>query len=436
MRCPTPLTCSAARLTRKICHGRITLRICATRGIDRKCLTKAVPGANIQSNVNPLQDDDEDVSVTLAMALGSRSRRRRMHLRYRTNIKVRAAVFPRASHGDMPSDHSQRILNVSIPPWPWDAHCVQECSPRLCVAIPSKGRWHRNAIIDHALHLLLKHGLKQECIHVFVIEKEYDLYRQALDEAALIDIRIIVGKDGLTAQMNYMRRFFPSGTLILGCNDLLSDVVQKIDDHTSIPMSAGMLLHWVHHAYAMMQRYGVSLCGLAPSTCLLKMSTTNISQRFGLVNGSLYLEINRRNPSLFCKGSGLIWDMEHTYRVRQTYGPSLRYLVFAAHCKYRQPGGHSTSFVSPMARQLATDKEIKTSAAEFPQLLKYTPMKYRTMSAFNYTCQHVGGHPFKLMIPSSCQKVGVGSVREQEARQRAAVLVIGSPSDKSRCGYA
>ena len=153
------------------------------------------------------------------------------------------------------------------------------------------------------------------------------MYRRSLDEVALRDIQIIVGRDGLTSQMNYIRRFFPAGTVILGCNDLLADVVQKIDERDSTPMPAGMLLHWAHHAHSMMQRYGVSLCGLAPSNCLLKMHISHISQKFGLVNGSLYLEINQRNPSLLCKGSGLIWGMEHTCRFRKSHGPALRYLT-------------------------------------------------------------------------------------------------------------
>jgi hypothetical protein len=161
----------------------------------------------------------------------------------------------------------------------------------------------------------------------------------------------------------------------------------------------------------MMQRYDVPLCGLAPSNCPLKMNITNISQRFGLVNGSLYLEINRRNPSLLCKGSGLIWDMEHTCRFRRTFGPALRYVMFAALCKYRQPGGHSTSFVSANARQLATDTEIQALAIEFPHLLKFTPMKYRSMSGFNYTCQRVGGPPFKLMTQHAYEGAAAGSLQ-------------------------
>ena len=399
---------TVTKLIRKPCHGRIMLGTCITRDRGALGLAKAVSGGSMHRNGGTSQNDDAEVSVVLAMAMGSRRGRRRVHLRYSTGIKAQTMVYPTASPARMPSDLSHRVLKVSIPPLPWDSHNIRDSSLRLCAAIPSKGRWRRNQIIDHALNLLLRHGMQQASIFVFVIDKEYDVYRRSLDEAALTDIQIIVGRDGLTSQMNYIRRFFPAGTVILGCNDLLADVVQKIDERNSTPMPAGMLLHWAHHAHSMMQRYGVSLCGLAPSNCLLKMHISHISQKFGLVNGSLYLEINQRNPSVLCQGSGLIWDMEHTCRFRKSHGPALRYLMFAALCKYRQPGGHSTSFVSAKARQLTTDVEIQALAIEFPHLLKFTPMKYRSMSGFNYTCQRVGGPPFKLIIPCASQGVAAG----------------------------
>ena len=195
--------------------------------------------------------------------------------------------------------------------------------------------------------------------------------------------------------------FFPVGTIILGCNDLLEDIVQKKEDHTLASMPPGMLLHWVYHAYAMMRRCGVFLCGLSPSAAPVKMSSTNISRRFGLVSGALYLEINRRRGSLVGTGSGLIWDLEHPRRFWQTDGLAPRYLMFAARCKYRQPGGHSTAYGSVEARVVATDREINTSAVAFPEWVKYTPLKYQSTSTFNYSCIAVGGFPLKLKMPDN-----------------------------------
>ena len=164
------------------------------------------------------QNDDAEVSVVLAMAMGSRRGRRRVHLRYSTGIKAQTMVYPTASPARMPSDLSHQVLKVSNPPLPWDSHNIRDSSLRLCAAIPSKGRWRRNQIIDHALNLLLRHGMQQASIFVFVIDKEYDVYRRSLDEAALTDIQIIVGRDGLTSQMNYIRRFSPRA---LSCWDAM-----------------------------------------------------------------------------------------------------------------------------------------------------------------------------------------------------------------------
>ena len=100
------------------------------------------------------------------------------------------------------------------------------------------------------------------------------------------------------------------------------------------------------------------------------------------------------------RGSGLIWDLEHTCRLWQTDGMALRYLMFAARCKYRQAGGHSDSYSSAEARVAATDNQIKALANAFPAWVKYTPLKYQSTSAFNYTCVPMGGYPLKLEIPN------------------------------------
>ena len=104
-------------------------------------------------------------------------------------------------------------------------------------------------------------------------------------------------------------------------------------------------------------------------------------------------------------GSGLIWDLEHTCRFWQTDGLALRYLMFAARCKYRQPGGHSTSYGSVEARVVATDREINTLAVAFPEWAKYTPLKYQSTSAFNYSCIAVGGFPLKLKMPDHSRQI-------------------------------
>ena len=82
---------------------------------------------------------------------------------------------------------------------------------------------------------------------MFVIEEEYDMYLRSLDEAALFEVHLIIGRDGLTAQMNYIRRCFPVGAIILGCNDLLEDILHKQEGHTSLSsMPPGVLLQWAH----------------------------------------------------------------------------------------------------------------------------------------------------------------------------------------------
>ena len=66
----------------------------------------------------------------------------------------------------------------------------------------------------------------------------------------------------------------------------------------------------------------------------------------------------------------------------------------------RQAGGRSDSYSSAEARVAATDNQIKALANAFPAWVKYTPLKYQSTSAFNYTCVPMGGYPVKLEIPN------------------------------------
>ena len=69
------------------------------------------------------------------------------------------------------------------------------------------------------------------------------MYQHSLDAAALCEVHLIIVWDGLTAQMNYMRRFFPVGTIISGCNDLLGYIMQK-------QQRSWVDVHAARHAFA------------------------------------------------------------------------------------------------------------------------------------------------------------------------------------------
>ena len=137
---------------------------------------------------------------------------RRVRLARKENNMLRAALPAAAVEVKRRTysrtDTFRAIWRSVIPVCPWRAnHCTAGLA-QICAAIPSKGRWERKDFIDHSVHILLKHGLRQRDIYVFVIEEEYDMYLHSLDEAALFEVHLIIGRDGLTAQMNYIRRFF------------------------------------------------------------------------------------------------------------------------------------------------------------------------------------------------------------------------------------
>ena len=137
---------------------------------------------------------------------------RGVSLTYKTSTRVRKAAQPAAADEAKTTTKScieakRRIWISAIQVCPWITNPGPEGRARICAAIPSKGRWQRKDFIDHAVNVLFRHGVKQRDIYMFAIEEEYDMYRHSLDEAALWEVRLIIGRDGLTAQMNYMRRF-------------------------------------------------------------------------------------------------------------------------------------------------------------------------------------------------------------------------------------
>ena len=54
---------------------------------------------------------------------------------------------------------------------------------------------------------------------------------------------------------------------------------------------------------------------------------------------------------------------------------------------------------------MAMDPEINTLAVAFPEWVKYTPLKYQSTSAFNYSCIAVGGFPLKLKMPDHSRQI-------------------------------
>ena len=84
------------------------------------------------------------------------------------------------------------------------------------IAIPTKGR---HLIIQQTLKTLAE--IDPDLIYIFVVENEYDLYRNAVDKK----YRIIIGENGLVNQRKFIENYFPAGSHIV----FLDDDIKSVD---------------------------------------------------------------------------------------------------------------------------------------------------------------------------------------------------------------
>jgi hypothetical protein len=87
------------------------------------------------------------------------------------------------------------------------------------IAIPTYKRV--DICSNQTLSTLEREGISKDIIYVFVVEEEYDIYREKLGE----EYKIIIGELGLINQKNFIENYFPIGQHIL----FLDDDIKEID---------------------------------------------------------------------------------------------------------------------------------------------------------------------------------------------------------------
>jgi hypothetical protein len=87
------------------------------------------------------------------------------------------------------------------------------------VAIPTYGRV--DICFNQTIFILEREGISKDKIFVFVVEEEYEIYREKFGE----DYQIIIGEVGLVNQRNFITNYFPEGQQIL----CLDDDIMELD---------------------------------------------------------------------------------------------------------------------------------------------------------------------------------------------------------------
>jgi hypothetical protein len=87
------------------------------------------------------------------------------------------------------------------------------------IAIPSLSRY--SIINSLTISTLEKHNINPNYVTIFVIQEEYELYKQVINEK----YKIIVGRKGLVQQREFIENYYPPNTHIL----FLDDDIKSID---------------------------------------------------------------------------------------------------------------------------------------------------------------------------------------------------------------
>ena len=136
----------------------------------------------------------------------------------------------------------------------------------------------------YTLRTLERHGFNKDQIDIFVIQDEYETYKQHLELNPYYK-NLIVGVPGLSAQRQFIKDYYPLNKQIFFCDDDLN--VFKL-----LPYQLG-LPQIVSYMFLLMEAEGIHLGGFYPTNSLLFMNDRIIKGSVYIV-GAAYLQINTK----------------------------------------------------------------------------------------------------------------------------------------------
>lgn len=190
-------------------------------------------------------------------------------------------------------------------------------------------------LCEKSLHLLVnKYGVPKTDIYVFVIEEEYDEYRDACD-----GVNICIGPYGLDNMRNHIRMHFPIGTQLVCLDDDISDLLQKVDDKLC-PLTCSEFHAFIRDAFETLQENGLKFFGIYPvrNAYFMKgLPYKSMVLRFCV--GAFWGCINEHDEQLFIHTEEKE-DFERTLLYYERDGGVLRYNTICPLTRYyKEKGG-------------------------------------------------------------------------------------------------
>jgi len=154
--------------------------------------------------------------------------------------------------------------------------------PSFRIAIPS---YRRGIMLPlYTLKTLERHGFPKDLIDIFVIQDEYQNYKQHLEINPYYK-NLIVGVPGLAAQRQFIKDYYPLDKEIFFCDDDLNNF-KLFPNSLSLPQI-------VSYMFLLMKAEGIHLGGFYPTNSLLFMNNRIIKGSVYIV-GAAYLQINTK----------------------------------------------------------------------------------------------------------------------------------------------
>jgi hypothetical protein len=228
------------------------------------------------------------------------------------------------------------------------------------IAIPS---YRRHEILNQkTLTMLHSARIPWSRIHVFVADDEdHQLYRASLPKG----IKIIKGVKGITAQRQFISRFFPVGSHIVSIDDDV-ECVYRLVDNKLVPITQE-LDSFFKTAFTTCKTHNRYIWGVYPTANPFYMKARNIiSTDFKFILGTFYGYINRHDPKLVPSV-----EEKEDFEVSALYalkdGGTLRFNDVCIKTRFHNPKGGLGAFEN---RLEVNEKAAKTLVAKYPDMFR------------------------------------------------------------------
>ncbi len=158
------------------------------------------------------------------------------------------------------------------------------------IAIPSSNRY--NTINKKTCRMLRRYGIDMKRVYVFVPHNQYRKYKARFYTCN--DVNVVIGKDGIRAQKNYISEYFRDGQLIVCLDDDILRIRQlKHGINKNLLRTVDCLETFILDTAYELNKSNLSLAGIFPvnNPHFLKFTKT---KDLRYISGSFRIFINKK----------------------------------------------------------------------------------------------------------------------------------------------